>query len=99
MIPKIAKNILSVSRNLLSNVLIDKSYYEYINLFRLCKIKIGPFTDKQYLNCKISNFKNHIKFDSGSKYEKTNFKYVVKEETVQGKQVNYSIFVYDISNF
>jgi hypothetical protein len=95
MIPKMIKTNVTFSKNLLVNMLNDKVYYDYVNLFKLKKIKIGPFTDKHFLNCKLTNFRNHIKFDSSNKLESTNFKYSIKEEYSGGKLVNYSTFVKD----
>jgi hypothetical protein len=94
MIPKLS-NILSSSRNLLNNFFTDRSYLEYINLFKLTKIKIGPFRDKHYLNCKLTNMRNHTKFDSSDKFEKTNFKYSIKEENRKGTTYNYSIYEFN----
>jgi hypothetical protein len=95
MIPKITTNILSHSRNILSSVFTDRSYYDYVNLFRITKIKIGPFRDKHYLNCKVVNFKNHTKFNSEDKFEKLNYKYSIKEEIKKGETMSYSIFEFN----
>jgi hypothetical protein len=73
----------------------DRLYHEYVNLFKLKKIKIGPFYNKNYLNLKIVNFKNHTKFNSGDRFEKINFKHVIKEEIIKGKEMNYSIFEFN----
>jgi hypothetical protein len=91
MIPKLS-GIISSSRNLLNNFYTDRSYSEYINLFKLRKIKIGPFKSKHYLNCKLINMRGHAKFDSSNKFEKTNFKYSIKEETRKGETFSYSIY-------
>lgn len=95
MLPKICKNFISPSRNLLLNMFKDKFYYEYINIFKLKKIKVGPFNDKIGLNFQILNFKNQIKFNSNDKCEKVNFKYSFKEEldNQTQKMVNYVILV------
>jgi hypothetical protein len=94
MIPKIS-GLLSISKNLLGNTFTDRSYTEYINLFKISKIKIGPFRDKHYLDLKFMNFRNHAKFDSSNKFEKTNFKYSIKEENRKGETFNFSIFEFN----
>lgn len=93
MIPKIIRNYINYSKNLLVNVFNDKIYYEYTNIFKLKKLKIGPVSERQYLHLKLINLRNQVRFDSSDKYEKINFKYSIKEQYEKGKLVNYSIFV------
>lgn len=84
---------MSISDNLLLNVFRDKSYYEYINLFKIKKIKIGPFDTRQNLTFKIFDFRKGVIFDSSDTFEKRIFKYSVKEEIIGNKTLNYSILV------
>jgi protein-tyrosine phosphatase len=95
LIPKIVNNFLTPSNNLLINMLKDKIYHEFINVFNLKKIKIGPFSNRLSLNFLLKNFKNQKKFDSSDKFEKINFKYFIKEEINPntGKSMSYSILV------
>jgi protein-tyrosine phosphatase len=97
LLPKISTKYISNSRNLLINVFKDKSYYDYINHFKLKKIKIGPFKDKQSLTLKIENFKKQEKFNSGNRLENINFKYVMREELdpKSGKNVFFCIFQFN----
>ena len=87
---------LSFSKNLLLNVFEEKLFHKFTNSFKLKKIKIGPFLNKNFLNLKIENFKNIIKFDSSNKFETLNYKYSVKESYLkEGNLVNYSIFEFN----
>lgn len=93
LIPKMIKTNLTFSKNLLVNVCNDKIYSLFSNSFKLKKLKIGPFKNKNFLNFKLTDFKDIIKFDSSSKNESVSYKYSIKEEYISGNLVNYSIFV------
>ena len=92
-IPKIIRNYITHSENLLSNIFKDKSYYEYINLFKVKKIKVGPLETMQYLVYKIYDFKNSVLFDSSYTLEKRAHKISIKQEIIGIKVYNYSILV------
>ena len=95
MIPKICKYYLKPHKNILVNIFKDKGFRDFKNTFKIHKIKIGPFTEKHYLNFSIEDFKKHQKFNSNSKYEKINFKYAIKEEIENQRKVNYSILEFN----
>lgn len=95
MIPKICKYYLKPHRNILINIFKDKNFREFKNKFKLHKIKIGPFSERNYLNFIIEDCKKQIKFNSGSKFEKVNFKYAIKEEIESSRNVFYSILEFN----
>jgi hypothetical protein len=93
MIPKIIRNHISITENMLINIFRDKSYYEYINLFKMKKIKVGPFEEVQNLKFKIYDFAKSKLFDSSDSNEKRAFKVSIKQEIVGDKYFNYTILV------
>jgi len=93
MIPKIIRQQISPTENMLTNIFRDKSYYEYINLFKIKKIRVGPFEKLHYLTFKIYHFSKGILFDSSDPSEKRSFKISVKQDMVGNNIYNYSILV------
>lgn len=81
---------------MLTNIFRDKSYYEYLNLFKIKKIKVGPFDSVHYLNFKIFNFSKGVVFDSSDSHEKRGYKISVKQELIGNISYNYSILVINI---
>ena len=95
LIPKICKYYLKPHKNILISMFRDKVFRDVKNSFMISKIKIGPFTDKNYFNFLIEDFKKLVKFDSKSSFEKVNFKHAIKEEIINNKTINYSILEFN----
>ena len=95
MIPKICKYYLKPHKNILINIFKDKNFREFNNKFIIHKIKIGPFSDRNYLNFIIEDCKKQIKFNSSSQFEHMNFKYAIKEELENHKMMSYSILEFN----
>lgn len=95
LIPKISKYHLKPHNNILISIFKDKDFRDIKNSFNILKIKIGPFLEKHYLNFIIEDFKKQIKFNTKNKYEKVNFKHVIKEEIINDKIINYSILEFN----
>ena len=95
MIPKIIKNYLSSYDNILLNIFKDKNFCEYKNKFKIYKIKVGPFEDKNFLNFILEDLKLKIKFDSQTETDNINFKYFIKEKIINKKRMNYTILKFN----
>ena len=67
LIPKIIKNYLTKPKgNLLIKIMQEKNYYNFNNRFILKKIKIGPFTSRTEVDCKIIDFQDIELFNTES---------------------------------
>ena len=99
LIPKIIEKYLTPPNgNLLGHVFTDKGYYNHNNLFKIKKIKIGPFEKKTFINCQILNFKSQSKFNTGDKDERLNFKNIYKEEHEPSSNKNLYYFIIEITD-
>ena len=59
LIPKIIRNYLTRPKgNLLKKIKHEKNYYNFNNRFYIQKIKIGPFTSRVDIDCKINDFQD-----------------------------------------
>lgn len=97
LIPKIRMNYLTPPNgNLLKLVYTDKDYYNYNNVFKIKKIKIGPLTFKTFIKCQIVNFKSEVLFNTSNVQEKLKFKNIYKEEHEPTKKMNYYYIIIDI---
>ncbi len=95
MIPKIIRDYFTPHKNILLNVFKDKKFSDYRNRFRIHKIKIGPFSEKNFLDFIIEDFKHNIKFSSKNESDNVNYKYYVKEKYVDRKRLNYTIIEFN----
>jgi len=95
MIPKILKEYFSPHKNLLLNVLKEKKFTDYRNKFRLHKIKIGPFINKNFLDFVIEDFKHNVKFDTKNESDNINYKYYIKEKYVNRNRLHYTIIEFN----
>ena len=113
LIPKIIRNYLTKPKgNLLKKIKYEKNYYNFNNRFIIKKIKIGPFTSKVDIDCKIIDFQDIELFNTENGYQyNASFKevhdhvydidyYYYKIEITQkikiSSDVNLSIFNRDI---
>jgi hypothetical protein len=109
LIPKIIKNFLTKPKgNLLKKIINEKNYYNFDNKFVIKKIKIGPFSSKVEMDCKIIDFQDIELFNTESEgYQfKTSFLkvegvgYYYKIELIKrikiSSDVNLAIFNKDI---
>ena len=109
LIPKIIKNFLTKPKgNLLKKIMNEKNYYNFDNRFIIKKIKIGPFSSKVEMDCKIIDFQDIELFntENGDYQFKTSYKnvegigYYFKIELTQkikiSSDVNLAIFNKDI---
>lgn len=95
MIPKIIRDFFSPYKNLLLKIFKEKKFTDYRNKFRIHKIKIGPFTEKNFLDFVIEDFKNNIKFSTLNESDNINYKYYIKEKFVNKKKLNYTIIEFN----
>ena len=112
LIPKIIRNFLTKPRgNLLNKIKKEKIYYNFNNRFIIKKIKIGPFTSKEEVFCKIVDFQDIELFntENGDYQFKTSFKeyhdhvfdvdyYFYKVEITQKIKINSDINVSIFNN-
>ena len=109
LIPKIIKNFLTKPKgNLLKKIMNEKNYYNFDNRFIIKKIKIGPFSSKVEMDCKIIDFQDIELFntENGDYQFKTSYQnvegigYYYKIELTQkiriSSDVNLAIFNKDI---
>jgi len=109
LIPKIIKNFLTKPKgNLLKKIMNEKNYYNFDNRFIIKKIKIGPFSSKVEMDCKIIDFQDIELFNTENPYYqfKTSYQnvegvgYYYKIELTQririSSDINLSIFNKDI---
>ena len=109
LIPKIIKNFLTKPKgNLLKKIMNEKNYYNFDNKFIIKKIKIGPFSTKVEMDCKIIDFQDIELFNTENAYYqfKTSYQnvegvgYYYKIELTQririSSDINLSIFNKDI---
>ena len=109
LIPKIIKNFLTKPKgNLLKKIMNEKNYYNFDNRFNIKKIKIGPFSSKVEMDCKIIDFQDIELFNTENPYYqfKTSYQnvegvgYYYKIELTQririSSDINLSIFNKDI---
>ena len=109
LIPKIIKNFLTKPKgNLLKKIMNEKNYYNFDNKFIIKKIKIGPFSTKVEMDCKIIDFQDIELFNTENPYYqfKTSYQnvegigYYYKIELTQririSSDINLSIFNKDI---
>ena len=109
LIPKIIKNFLTKPKgNLLKKIMNEKNYYNFDNSFLIKKIKIGPFSSKVDMDCKIIDFQDIELFNTeNEKYKfKTSYQniesvgYYYKIELTQkikiSSDINSAIFNKDI---
>ena len=109
LIPKIIKNFLTKPKgNLLKKIMNEKNYYNFDNRFIIKKIKIGPFSSKVEMDCKIIDFQDIELFNTENAYYqfKTSYQnvegvgYYYKIELTQririSSDINLSIFNKDI---
>ena len=69
LIPKIIKNFLTKPKgNLLKKIMNEKNYYNFDNRFIIKKIKIGPFSSKVEMDCKIIDFQDIELFNTENPY-------------------------------
>ena len=110
LIPKIIRNFLTKPKgNLLKKIKNESNYYNFNNKFIIKKIKIGPFSSKVDIDCKINDFQDMELFntESGDYQFETSYKQVDKvgyyykiELTKRIKissDINLSIFNKDIN--
>ena len=70
LIPKIIRNYLTKPKgNLLKKIKYEKNYYNFNNRFIIKKIKIGPFTSKVDIDCKIIDFQDIELFNTENGYQ------------------------------
>ena len=70
LIPKIIRNYLTKPKgNLLKKIKYEKNYYNFNNRFIIKKIKIGPFTSKVDIDCKIIDFQDVELFNTENGYQ------------------------------
>jgi hypothetical protein len=70
LIPKIIRNYLTKPKgNLKKKIMHEKNYYNFNNRFILKKIKIGPFTSKVDIDCKVIDFNDIELFTTESGYQ------------------------------
>ena len=99
LIPKIIEKYLTPPNgNLLGHVFTDKGYYNHNNLFKIKKIKVGPFSKKTFINCQILNFKSQVKFNTEDNDEKIHFKNIFKEEHEPSSNQNQYYFIIELSD-
>jgi len=109
LIPKIIKNFLTKPKgNLLKKIINEKNYYNFDNAFIIKKIKIGPFSSKVEMDCKIIDFQDIELFNTETEEDqfKTSFKKVegvgyyykieLKKRIKISSDVNLAIFNKDI---
>ena len=93
LIPKIIKNFLTRPKgNLLKKIMNEKNYYNFENRFIIKKIKIGPFSSKVEMDCKIIDFQDIELFNTESDYYQFNTSY----EYVEGVGYYYKIEITQI---
>ena len=80
MIPRIIRDYLSPHKNILLNIFKEKKFTDYRNRFRIHKIKIGPFSEKNFLDFIIEDFKHNVKFNTQNESDNINYKYYIKEK-------------------
>ena len=72
LIPKIIRNYLTKPKgNLKKKIMHESNYYNFNNRFILKKIKIGPFTSKVDIDCKIIDFQDIELFNTENGYQYT----------------------------
>ena len=70
LIPKIIRNFLTKPKgNLLNKIKYENNYYKFNNRFIIKKIKIGPFTSKVDIDCKIIDFQDVEVFNTENGYQ------------------------------
>ena len=105
LIPKIIKNYLTKPKgNLLKKIMNEKNYYNFDNRFIIKKIKIGPFSSKAVIDCKIIDFQDIELFNTESEDYQFNTSYVsiegvgyyykieITQKIIISSDVNLSIF-------
>ena len=109
LIPKIIQNFLTKPKgNLLKKIKSESNYYNFNNNFIIKKIKIGPFSSKVDVDCKIIDFQDIELFNTecGNYQFETSYKQVDKvgyyykieltEKIKISSDINLSIFNKDI---
>lgn len=95
MIPKIIRDYLSPHKNILLNIFKEKKFTDYRNRFKIHKIKIGPFSEKNFLDFIIQDFKHNVKFNTQNESDNINYKYYIKEKYINGKRLNFTIIEFN----
>jgi hypothetical protein len=95
MIPKIIRDHLSPHKNILLNIFKEKKFTDYKNKFRIHKIKIGPFSEKNFLDFIIEDFKHNVKFSTKNESDNINYKYFIKEKYENKQSLNYTIIEFN----
>ena len=73
LIPKIVRNFLTKPNgNLLKKIMTEKDYYNFNNNFIIKKLKIGPFSYKTDVDCKIIDFQDIEVFNTYNDFYKYN---------------------------
>ena len=88
LIPKIIKNFLTKPKgNLLKKIMNEKNYYNFDNRFIIKKIKIGPFSSKVEMDCKIIDFQDIELFNTENGF----FQFKTSYQNVEGVGYYYKI--------
>jgi len=88
LIPKIIKNFLTKPKgNLLKKIMNEKNYYNFDNRFIIKKIKIGPFSSKVEMDCKIIDFQDIELFNTENGF----FQFKTSYQNVEGFGYYYKI--------
>ena len=90
LMPKIIKNFLTKPKgNLLKKIMNEQNYYNFDNGFLIKKIKIGPFSSKTEMNCKIIDFQDIELFNTENK----SFGFTTSFKEVKGFGFYYKIIL------
>ena len=90
LMPKIIKNFLTKPKgNLLKKIMNEQNYYNFDNGFLIKKIKIGPFSSKTEMNCKIIDFQDIELFNTENK----SFQFETSFKEVKGFGFYYKIIL------
>ena len=90
LMPKIIKNFLTKPKgNLLKKIMNEQNYYNFDNGFLIKKIKIGPFSSKTEMNCKIIDFQDIELFNTENK----SFEFTTSFKEVKGFGFYYKIIL------
>ena len=96
LIPKIIKNYLTKPKgNLLKKIIYEKNYYNFNNSFIIKKIKIGPFTSKVDIDCRIIDFQDVELFNTESNKE-VEYKYISSYKEVHDHVLDIDYYYYKI---